>query len=128
MCELYREVAYKHPETKFIQTIATKCVPNFLDKDVPALFFYQNGELTGNLIPCSLVLGGIRMTTEIIEFVLHEHKQIECEFEEDPRDKLKLLNTIVKRGEAAKHERHEKEVDSDEDGLDDREYADNQYY
>jgi hypothetical protein len=94
---------------------------------VPALFFYQNGALTGNLIPCSGVLGGLRMTVETIEYVLAEHKQIEMEFESDPRDKLKLLNTIVKRGEASKRERHEKEVDSDEEGVDDREYVDNQY-
>ena len=35
-------VAAKHPETKFVKSVATKCVENFKDKDVPALLFYYN--------------------------------------------------------------------------------------
>ncbi len=44
--------------------------------------------------------------------------------EHDPRDKLKLINTtIVKGNKAGKH--HENDVDSE--GEDDREYVSNQY-
>ena len=67
------------------------------------------------------------MTVETVEFVLSEHKIIEIEFETDPRDKLKLLNTVIKRGNAAGKLRHEREIDSDEEGTDDRDYLNNQY-
>jgi hypothetical protein len=49
------------------------------------------------------------------------------EFEQDPRDKLKLINTVIKRGKAAGKARHEREIDSDEEGTDDRDYVNNQY-
>lgn len=65
------------------------------------------------------------MTLETVMFVLAKNGQIDVEFDEDPRDKLKLMNMIVKKGNAADRQRHERDVDSDEDGLDDREYMNN---
>ena len=38
------------------------------------------------------------MTPETVEFVLAERGVVEVEFDEDPRDKLKLMNMITKRG------------------------------
>ena len=127
MCQLYDIIAAKHPETKFVKSVATKCVENFKDRDVPALLFYHNNVLTGNLIPCGELMGGKRMTVETVEYVLSLHKQIDIEFEADPRDKLKLMNTVVKRGNAAGRTRHERDADSDEEGTDDREYMNNKY-
>jgi hypothetical protein len=72
-------------------------------------------------------MGGKRMNAKIVEFVLYMKKLIVplVPFEEDPRDKLKLLNThIVKKSAAGKH--HEDDVDSD--GEDDREYMNNQMF
>jgi hypothetical protein len=68
------------------------------------------------------VLGGKRMNVEILEFVLSINKQIEVEFEHDPRDKLKLINTAIVRGKAAGRH-HEDDIDSE--GEDDREYVSN---
>ena len=48
------------------------------------------------------------MTVDTIEFVLALHKQIDMEIEEDPRDKLKLLNMVIKRGKDAAKARHER--------------------
>ena len=45
LINLLNLVAQKHPETKFIKSVATKCVENFRDNDCPALLFYLNGEL-----------------------------------------------------------------------------------
>ena len=63
------------------------------------------------------------MTTETVEYVLAERGLIEIDFEEDPRDKLKLMNTVTKHGKDA-NRRHEDDVDSEGD---DREYMNNQY-
>ncbi len=73
-----------------------------------------------------MILGGKRMTIKTVEFALAMNNMIEkVDFgEHDPRDKLKLINTtIVKGNKAGKH--HENDVDSE--GEDDREYVSNQY-
>lgn len=64
------------------------------------------------------------MTAKTVEFVLNMQKAVDIDFEYDPRDKLKLINTsIVKGKNAGRH--HEDDVDSE--GDDDREYTSNQY-
>ena len=75
-------------------------------------------------VPGSQIFGGVRMTVQTVEFVLNEKGVIEIEFEEDPRDKLKLLNMVTKHGKDVGR-RHEA-ADVDDDG-DDREYLNNQY-
>ena len=40
-------LARKHPNVKFVKCVATKAVENFQDKDLPALLFYQAGDLFG---------------------------------------------------------------------------------
>ena len=121
---IFNLLAKAHPTTKFIRAIATKCVENFRDQDVPALFFYRNGELLHNVIPCGNLLGGVRMNQKTVEFVLATNNMIKMEFEHDPRDKLKLINATIVHGKKY-GTRHEE--DSQDSGEDDREYVDNQY-
>lgn len=118
------ELAVKHPKTKFIKAIATKCVENFIDSDCPALFFYRNGELEHHIICARQILGGQRMNNKTVEFVLGLNKMVVVDFEHDPRDKLKMINTEILRGKNARP-RHEEDIDSAEE--DDREYTSNQY-
>ena len=112
-------------DVKFIKCIATKAVEGFQDRDLPAMFFYKGGEVTGQLVPCGQILGGTRMTVKTVEYVLWMQGKVKADFPEgDPRDKLKLINTVIKRGkDAGRH--HEDDVDSD--GEDDREYVSNQF-
>ena len=63
-------LARKHPNVKFVKCVATKAVDNFQDRDLPALLFYQAGDLFGQLVPCKDILGGIRMNVKTVEFVL----------------------------------------------------------
>jgi len=122
--EILDQLAPKYPEVKFVRAVATKCVEGMLDRDLPALLFYKNEDLIGNIIPAREVLGGKRMTVKTVEFVLSINRILDIEFEHDPRDKLKLINTIIKKGkDAGRH--HEDDVDSE--GDDDREYVSNQY-
>lgn len=114
----------KHPNTKFIRAVATKCVENFQDQDLPALLFYKNGDLMHNIIPAREIIGGKHMNAKTVEFVLGLNKMVEVDFEHDPRDKLKMINTTIIKGKnAGRH--HEDDIDSDD--VDDREYTSNQY-
>ena len=72
--EILDQLAAKHPNTKFIRAVATKCVEGMLDRDLPALLFYRNEDLTGNIIPAREILGGKRMTVKTVEFVLGINK------------------------------------------------------
>ena len=117
-------LARKHPNVKFVKAVATSCVENFHDNHCPAMFIYRNGELEVSEVPCGDLFGGVRMTLQTVEWVLHEKKVVEIEFEEDPRDKLKLINMVTKHGKDLAR-RHEPD-DIDDDG-DDREYLNNQY-
>jgi len=118
------ELAAKYPKTKFLRSIATKCVENMVDKDVPALFFYQDGDLKNAIMGARGVLGGERMNAKTVAYILSMQGMIDMQFDFDPRDKLKLINTNIVRGKnAGRH--HEDDVDSE--GDDDREYTSNQY-
>ena len=70
MNELLIQLAAKHPETKFVRSVATKSVENFQDRDCPALIFYKGGEVQGQLIPAGPVLGGTRMNIKTVEYLL----------------------------------------------------------
>lgn len=113
----------KHKDIKFIKSVATSCVENFVDKHAPAMFIYKDGDLVHTDVPCAELFGGVKMTPATVEYVMAERGLIEMEFEDDPRDKLKVLNMITKRGKDVM--RHH-EDDRDDDG-DDREYMDNQF-
>ena len=65
------------------------------------------------------------MTAKTVEYVLFLQQLVKADFPEgDPRDKLKLMNTVIKRGKDAGRN-HENDVDSE--GEDDREYVSNQF-
>ena len=123
--EILSELARKHIYVKFIKSIATSCVENFHDSHCPAMFIYKGGELVHSDVPCAEIFGGLRMNTKTVEYVLAERGLIEIDFEDDPRDKLKLINMVTKRGKDVGR-RHEREDDEDDEG-DDREYMNNQY-
>ena len=124
LLEIFDRLARKHVNVKFIKAVATSCVENFHNDHCPGMFTYKDGELVHSDVPCAQLFGGLRMTEQTVEYVLAERGIVEVEFEEDPRDKLKLMNMVTKRGKDVVR-RHERE-DDDSDG-DDREYVNNQY-
>ena len=61
--EIMEHLAQKHPTRKFMKIVATKCVPNFQDIDVPCLLFYKNGALYDQVAgtECKRIMGGVQM-------------------------------------------------------------------
>ena len=120
---MWEQLALKYPKVKFVKSVATKCVENMIDRDLPAIMVYKDGDLVNAMMCARQIFGGVRMTLKTVEYVLSMQKIIDLEFEFDPRDKLKLMNTsIIKGKNAGRH--HEDDVDSE--GDDDREYVSNQ--
>lgn len=121
---IWSELQRKHVNVKFVKAVATSCVENFNDIHCPSMFIYKNGELVSSEVPAKELFGGDRMTVTTVEFVLADKGVIDIEFDEDPRDKLKLLNMVVKHGKDVNRHHEQECVDSDGD---DREYTNNQY-
>jgi len=45
-----RSLALKYPETKFVKSISTVCIPNYPDKNLPTIFIYYNGDLKNSIV------------------------------------------------------------------------------
>lgn len=50
MCAIIKELAAKHPKSKFLKSIASLCVANFPETSLPTIFVYRNGILQKQLI------------------------------------------------------------------------------
>ena len=61
--DFFAILAKKHPTRKFMQIVATKCVENFEDVDVPCLLFYKDGKLYDQVAgtECKFMFSGKRM-------------------------------------------------------------------
>nr|XP_027202033.1 phosducin-like protein 3 [Dermatophagoides pteronyssinus] len=85
--EFFKELASKFVETKFLKSIATQCIPNFPEDNLPAVFVYLNGQLVKQLIG-PIVFGMESITKEEVEWIIAKTGAIKTELEEDPRKKM----------------------------------------
>eukprot|EP01147_Barroeca_monosierra_P004053 gene4052-6472_t len=81
----------KFPATKFLQSISTRCIPNYPDKNLPTVFIYYENDLKKQFAG-SHVFGGESMTLEGVEWALAQVGAVESDIE-DPRDTV-LSRTI----------------------------------
>ena len=65
MCTLINQhltkLAKKFPAVKFLRSISSSCIPNFPDKNLPAIFVYYENDLKGQLVGVTK-LGGMELT------------------------------------------------------------------
>jgi len=87
----FRSLALKYPQTKFVKSISTVCIPNYPDKNLPTIFVYYNGELKHSLIG-PFAFGGMNCRFEHLEYQLHEFGAIETQ------DKLEKPNDMKTYG------------------------------
>ena len=81
-----RSLALKYPQTKFVKSISTVCIPNYPDKNLPTIFIYNNGELKHSLIG-PFAFGGMNCRFEHLEYKLYEFGAIESKEKlEKPED------------------------------------------
>ncbi|CBK22338.2 uncharacterized protein [Blastocystis hominis] len=78
---------------KFVQMVSTECIADYPDKNLPALFIYNKGNIVKQITTLR-ELGGRKVNTSIVEWVLQEAGIIETDLEEDPRN---LIRTNVYR-------------------------------
>jgi len=95
LCKLLNEylqhLASKFPNTKFLKSIATLCIPNYPDRNLPTIFVYQNNNLMKQWVKeeSFTAAPGAFVTMEEFEWMLHEAGAVKSKLTENP--KLKRL-------------------------------------
>ena len=56
-------LASKFPATKFLKSVATSCIPNYPDKNLPTVFVYYEGDLKGQIVG-PFEFGGMNLTMD----------------------------------------------------------------
>ncbi len=58
MMNIFEKLAPKFPLVKFMKIVATNCIENYKDADVPGVIIYKNSQLTRQFIPATYYFGG----------------------------------------------------------------------
>lgn len=82
--QLMNQLAVRFPATKFIRAIATTCIPNYPERNLPTIFIYYEGQLKKQYVG-TVELGGPNLTCDELEYMLGQTKAIETSIKDDPR-------------------------------------------
>jgi hypothetical protein len=58
LANIFDKLAAKHIFVKFMRIVATNCVENYKDDDVPGVIIYQNAKMIRQFIPATYYFGG----------------------------------------------------------------------
>lgn len=83
-----QQLAVRFPQTKFLRSIATTCIPNFPEKNLPTIFVYHEGAMRKQFIG-PLELRGEKLTLEELEFMLGQVGAVPTEIKEDPKPQIR---------------------------------------
>lgn len=86
--QYFTELAMKFPTVKFLRSIAQTCIPNFPEKNLPAIFIYHNGQMKKQFLG-ALDLRGPNITKNELEFLLGKVGAVDTEIKDDPRPAVK---------------------------------------
>jgi hypothetical protein len=113
MCTLINqhltELAKKFPAVKFLRSISSSCIPNFPDKNLPAIFIYYEKDLKGQLVGTTK-LGGMELTQNELEWLLSDEGALQTDIEENPWSK-RTKHCHVRKSQGKRRQ----EQDSDDD-------------
>lgn len=94
-----QQLAARFPQTKFLRSVATTCIPNFPDHNVPTLCIYFEGELKKQFVG-SYELLGEKLTVVDLEYMLGQVGAVPTTIQENPREQIsdKMLNDLKRIG------------------------------
>ena len=103
-------VAAKHAAVKFVAMTADACIEGYPDRNVPTLLLYHDGSLQSQIVGLG-EFGGIRVTKDMVEWVLSRRGVCESDIEDDPRDPRSI--------KGKNNSRRNKDEDDDDDDDED---------
>lgn len=81
-------LAAKFPATKFLKSIASTCIPNFPEKNLPSVFIYFEGAMKRQFVG-PIELRGPNLSCDELEYIIGMSDAIPSEIREDPRRTVK---------------------------------------
>lgn len=81
-------LAAKFPATKFLKSIASTCIPNFPEKNLPSVFIYYEGGMKRQFVG-PIELRGPNLSCDELEYIIGMSDAIPSEIREDPRRTVK---------------------------------------
>ncbi|XP_052259043.1 phosducin-like protein 3 isoform X2 [Dreissena polymorpha] len=103
LCKLLNQhlsnLAQKFPETKFLRSVSSLCIPNYPDKNLPTIFVYKEGEMKKQFVG-PLAFGGMNLKKDELEWMLSQTGAINTDLEEAPRPEVKDVMNIAIRDSA----------------------------
>merc|ERR1711976_39200 len=90
------QLARKFPATKFLRGVASVCIPNYPDKNLPTVFIYKDGELVKQWVG-PLAFGGMNLKQDELEWMLSQAGAVKSDLEENPRKEVQDVMTSAIR-------------------------------
>nr|KAG5701304.1 hypothetical protein BaRGS_020666 [Batillaria attramentaria] len=113
LCNLVNQhlhnLARKFPETKFLKSISSLCIPNYPDKNLPTIFVYFENDLKKQFVG-PLAFGGMNLKQEELEWMLSQVGAMKTDLEEPPKREIRDVMMSSVRDSAVND-------DSDSDGY-----------
>jgi len=81
-------LAKKFPQAKFIKSIATLCIKNYPDKDLPAIFVYYEGKMKKQFVGPH-AFGGMNLSRDGLEWMLSETGAVKTDLDAPPKKQIK---------------------------------------
>ncbi|KAK0053851.1 phosducin-like protein 3 [Biomphalaria pfeifferi] len=100
-------LARKFPQTKFLRSISSVCIPNYPDKNLPTVFVYFEGDLKKQWIG-PFAFGGMNLKQNELEWMLAQAGAIQSDIEKPERAEIEDVMTS-----AIRQSRIDNEEDSD---------------
>jgi len=101
-------LARKYPQVKFLKAISTTCIPNFPDRNLPAVFVYNSGQMKRQFVALDF---GNKVTCDALEWILSRTGGFKSDLESDPRGP-KVRDVMMS---SLRHKDSDDDNDSDED-------------
>lgn len=101
-------LARKFPQVKFLKAISTTCIPNFPDRNLPAVFVYYEGQMKRQLVALDF---GNKVSCDALEWILSRTGGFKSDLESDPRGP-KVRDVMMS---SLRHKDSDDDNDSDED-------------
>ncbi|XP_052762681.1 phosducin-like protein 3 [Mya arenaria] len=103
LCKLMNQhlanLARKFPQTKFLRSVSSLCIPNYPDKNLPTVFVYLEGDMKKQFVG-PLAFGGMNIKQDELEWMLSQTGAIATDLEEAPRPAVKDVMNIAIRESA----------------------------
>lgn len=102
LCKLVNEFLYrlatKFPETKFLKSVSSVCIPNYPDKNLPTIFVYHEGDMKKQFVG-PVEMGGMNLKVDDLEWMLKQAGAVKSNMEANPRKGVDdVMASSLRRG------------------------------